>query len=79
MLALAKNNKVQDDKTYHVMSNSTMYHYIRSQVKDRNGTDYMWIKLKEVLPDEQIIVLGYVSRPIVQMAIDKELEQRKGA
>lgn len=65
---------VQDSKTYHVIRDGFAYHYIRSQVKDV-ADDCMWLKIKEILADKEVVVLGYVSKPIVQMAIDQEAEK----
>jgi len=70
---LTADNTVRDDKTYHVLRESVAYHYIRSQVKDGNG-EHMWLKIKEITPDKEVIFLGYVSTPIVQMAVDNERE-----
>lgn len=73
---MAERNTVQESKTYHVIRDGRAYHYIRSEVKDDTG-EYMWLNIKEILVDNQqeAVALGYISKSIVQMAIDQEAER----
>ena len=65
---------VEDSKTYHVIRDGYAYHFVKSEVKDVQG-DAMWLKIKECYKEKKVLDMGYVSKPIVQMAIDGELTQ----
>lgn len=73
---MPEDNKVRNDKTYHITRDNLAYHYIRSQVED-GQCQRMWLKIKECLQDKTVVVLGYVSTPIVQMAIENELQKQR--